>query len=224
MTDQQILQFIFKAGFSTAQKVTNVSGRGVGMDVVRTNITRIGGTVDLTSTEGEGSRFTIKIPLTLAIVQALIVETGGERFAMPQTSVTELVRTSVSSGHRIETINGVPVLRLRNRLLPLVSLRTLMGLERTDAQGESYVIVTKVGPHAFGIMVEQVFDTEEIVVKPVSRALRHVTLFSGTTIPGAGRVIMILDPNGIAAATSGHALGQGEAELNARGENGRAHV
>lgn len=201
MTEAQIQQFIFKAGFSTAAKVTNVSGRGVGMDVVRTNIEKIGGTIELKSTQGRGSTFTIKIPLTLAIVSALIVECAGERFAMPQISVVELVRAAADSEHRIERINGTPVLRLRNRLLPLVSLDRLLRLESKAAEetGETFIIVTQVGTYSFGIIVDRVFDTEEIVVKPVAPILRHIEIFSGNTILGDGSVIMILDPNGIAS-------------------------
>ncbi len=205
MSVQQIQQFIFKAGFSTAAKVTNVSGRGVGMDVVRTNIEKIGGTVELRSTEGKGSTFVIKIPLTLAIVSALIVACGGERFAIPQISVVELVRVSANSEHKIERIKDAPVLRLRNRLLPLVSLRTLLRLGN-DVGGDeesngSFVVVSQVGTYTFGIMVDRVFDTEEIVVKPVAPILRDITMFSGNTILGDGSVIMILDPNGIAVAS-----------------------
>ena len=129
MSDQQIQQFIFAAGFSTAEKVTSISGRGVGMDVVRTNIEKIGGTVELISIEGKGTTFTIKIPLTLAIVSALIVECAGERFAIPQISVLELVRASAHSEHTIELINESPVLRLRNRLLPLVNLTKFSGTQ-----------------------------------------------------------------------------------------------
>src|SRR5581483_6438033 len=120
MTDQQIQQFIFKAGFSTAAQVTSVSGRGVGMDVVRTNIEKIGGTIEMKSTAGKGSAFIIKIPLTLAIVSALIVECAKERFAIPQISVVELVRAAENSENKIERVHDTPVLRLRNRLLPLV--------------------------------------------------------------------------------------------------------
>ncbi|HVM81953.1 MAG TPA: chemotaxis protein CheW [Stellaceae bacterium] len=201
MTDQQIQQFIFKAGFSTATKVTSVSGRGVGMDVVRTNIEKIGGTVEMKSQAGKGSTFTIKIPLTLAIVSALIVECAGERFAIPQISVIELVRAAANSENSIERINETPVLRLRNRLLPLVSLQELLRLGRRSEAAEAYIVVTQVGAYAFGIMVDRVFDTEEIVVKPVAPILRDISMFSGNTILGDGSVIMILDPNGIAAAT-----------------------
>ena len=244
MTDQQIVRFIFKAGFSTAEKVTSVSGRGVGMDVVRTNIEKIGGTVDVSSVTGKGSIFTIKIPLTLAIVSALIVGCGGERFAMPQISVVELVRASGDSEHRIEKLNDTSVLRLRNRLLPLVNLREILELEsvaanyeyggeetssganivtngetaegstgpelatedgvevqaavETRRDEESFIMVSQVGAYQFGIIVDRVFDTEEIVVKPVSPLLRDIAMFSGNTILGDGSVIMILDPNGIA--------------------------
>ncbi|MFA4995488.1 MAG: chemotaxis protein CheW [Bdellovibrionales bacterium] len=199
MTEQQIMQFIFKAGFSTAEKVTSVSGRGVGMDVVRTNIERIGGTIDFKSVAGKGSSFSIKIPLTLAIVSALIVECMGERFAIPQISVIELVKSSPTSEHRVELINQTPVLRLRNRLLPLVSLRKTLKLGEEDikANGDAFIVVVQVGSSTIGVIVDRVFDTEEIVVKPVAPILRNIEAFSGNTILGDGSVIMILDLNAI---------------------------
>jgi two-component system, chemotaxis family, sensor kinase CheA len=202
MSDQQIQQFIFKAGFSTAAKVTSVSGRGVGMDVVRTNIEKIGGTVEMKSQRGKGSTFVIKIPLTLAIVSALIVECAGERFAIPQISVVELVRAAANAENTVEWLNNAPVLRLRDRLLPLVSLQELLKLgKRADQASETFIVVAQVGTYTFGIIVDRVFDTEEIVVKPVAPILRDITMFSGNTILGDGSVIMILDPNGIAAGT-----------------------
>lgn len=206
MTAQQVQQFIFKPGFSTAEKVTSVSGRGVGMDVVRTNIEKIGGSIALRSEEGQGSTFTIKIPLTLAIVSALIVESAGERFAIPQLSVRELVMAPAHGDNRIEMINNAPVFRLRDHLLPLVTLSDILQL-KTDEQAQNneensrYIIVTQVGNYTFGIIVDRVFDTEEIVVKPVSKILRDIDLFAGNTILGDGSVIMILDPNGLARAT-----------------------
>jgi two-component system chemotaxis sensor kinase CheA len=214
MSDQQIHQFIFRAGFSTAAAVTSVSGRGVGMDVVRTNIEKIGGTVELRSQPGRGSTFLIKIPLTLAIVSALIVAAGQERFAIPQMNVVELVRASEQSEHRIERIKGAPVLRLRNRLLPLVSLQGLLRLDSGPSE-ESVIVVTQVGSSSFGILVDRVFDTEEIVVKPVAPILRDVALFSGNTILGDGSVIMILDPNGIASA-AGQMAGGDAAQMDAQ--------
>jgi two-component system, chemotaxis family, sensor kinase CheA len=202
MPEGQVHEFIFTAGFSTAARVTSVSGRGVGMDVVRTNIEQIGGTIDVKSILGEGSNFTIKIPLTLAIVSALIVEAAGERFAIPQLSVVELVRARSNSEHRIERIKDTPVLRLRNKLLPLVHLKKLLNIGTAEAdQAESgFIVVTQVGSHSFGIVVDSVFHTEEIVVKPMSSKLRHIAMFSGNTILGDGAVIMIVDPNGIAQA------------------------
>ena len=222
MRDQQIQQFIFKAGFSTAKKVTRVSGRGVGMDVARTNIEKIGGTIELKSVEGQGSTFTIKIPLRLAIISALIVECGGERFAIPQISVLELVRASAKAENAIEMINDVPVLRLRNRLLPLVSLYDLLklGEMKETLADESFIVVVQVGTYTFGIIVDRVFDTEEIVIKPVTPILRGIPFYSGNTILGDGSVIMILDPNGIAATTGEVAGAKGiEAGVPAYGQS-----
>jgi two-component system chemotaxis sensor kinase CheA len=214
MTEAQIYKYVFAPGFSTATKVTNVSGRGVGMDVVKTNIDAIGGTVDLKSVPGQGTTFTIKIPLTLAIVSTLIVESAGDRFAIPQLSVVELVRAQQNSEHRIERIRDTPVLRLRNKLLPLVHLSKLLditSLDGTDKQPVSeedgFIVVMQVGPQTFGVVVDAVFHTEEIVVKPMSTMLRHINMFSGNTILGDGSVIMIVDPNGIAQA-----IGSGQAD------------
>ena len=218
MTEAQVQRFILRAGFSTAEAVTAVSGRGVGMDVVKTNIARIGGTIELRSVEGQGTTFTVKIPLTLAIVSALIVEAAGERFAIPQISVVELVRASFHGADRagnetgsvIERIDGTPVLRLRDRLLPLVNLQDLLQLqsdatvkdgEHAGAEESHCIVVTQVGPTTLGIIVDRIFDTEEIVVKPVAPMLRSISMFSGNTILGDGSVIMILDTNGIARAT-----------------------
>jgi two-component system chemotaxis sensor kinase CheA len=201
LPENQIHKFIFAPGFSTAAKVTNVSGRGVGMDVVRNNIDQIGGTIDVKSVAGAGLSFTIKIPLTLAIVAALIVEAGGHRFAIPQLSVVELVRARSGSEHRIESIKNTRVLRLRDKLLPLISLRQLFGLDSDTGEiNGGFIVVTQVGSQTFGIVVDGVFHTEEIVVKPMSSKLRHIPMFSGNTILGDGSVIMIIDPNGVAQA------------------------
>lgn len=219
MSDGQIHKFIFHPGFSTAEKVTSVSGRGVGMDVVRTNIEMIGGSIDLKSAEGKGTAVTIKIPLTLAIVPALIIETGGERFAIPQLAVTELVRAHPSGQNRIEKIKESEVLRLRSSLLPLVRLTSLLGISPVEKTGpattdSTFVVVTQVGTQSFGIVVDEVFHTEEIVVKPMSGMLKEVSMFSGNTIMGDGSVIMIIDPNGVAQA-----IGQAAPEGNAIGQN-----
>jgi two-component system chemotaxis sensor kinase CheA len=230
MTEAQVRHFIFRAGFSTAAAVTAISGRGVGMDVVRSNIERIGGTIELASTPGQGSCFTIKIPLTLAIVSALIVKACGERFAIPQISVLELVRVGGVGGTAaaIEQIGGAPVLRLRDQLLPLISLGTLLRLQEADTKADNAtVVVTAVGSGMLGIVVDDVYDTEEIVVKPVAPILRHVTMFSGNTILGDGAVIMILDPNGVArgaglsASRDRREAGAGSAQA-ARSDDGMA--
>ncbi|MDR3375817.1 MAG: chemotaxis protein CheW, partial [Ancalomicrobiaceae bacterium] len=206
MAEAQIFKYVFAPGFSTAAKVTNVSGRGVGLDVVKTNIDAIGGTVDLRSIAGQGTTFAIKIPLTLAIVSTLIVEAAGDRFAIPQLAVVELVRAQQNSEHRIERIRDTPVLRLRNKLLPLVHLSKLLSIihrdpsQQTRSEDDGFIVVMQVGQQTFGVVVDAVFHTEEIVVKPMSTMLRHINMFSGNTILGDGSVIMIVDPNGIATA------------------------
>ena len=208
MSEDEIRRFIFHAGFSTAAAITSVSGRGVGMDVVRNNIEQINGTVDIESKVGQGSQFLIKIPLTLAIVSALVIGAAGERFAIPQISVVEIVLPGAQPDMVLDTIDGAPVLRLRNRLLPLVSLTRTLRLQ-TDADptgeaaclSEKVVVVLAVGSQRLGLIVEHVFDTEEIVVKPVAPVIRSIPLFCGNTILGDGSVIMILDPLGIARAS-----------------------
>ncbi|GEP08773.1 hybrid sensor histidine kinase/response regulator [Methylobacterium gnaphalii] len=219
MSDSDVAKFIFHAGFSTAQVVTSVSGRGVGMDVVKTNIESIGGMIDIATQRGAGTTFTIKIPLTLAIISALIVEAGGQRYAVPQIAVRELVRIEAEGTNRVERINGAPVMRLRERLLPITSLSSLMegnmGATGADTPVSGFVVVAQVGRQRFGILVDEVFHTEEIVVKPMSSKLRHIPLFAGNTILGDGAVVLIVDPNGIArkvgqGAASGDASDQAE--------------
>ncbi|MBR0687595.1 hybrid sensor histidine kinase/response regulator [Bradyrhizobium manausense] len=222
MSEAQIHKFIFAPGFSTAAAITSVSGRGVGMDVVRTNIDQIGGTIDIKSVAGEGSSVTIKIPLTLAIVSALIVEAAGDRFAIPQLSVVELVRARANSEHRIERIKDTAVLRLRNKLLPLIHLKKLLKIDDGAASDpeNGFIVVTQVGSQTFGIVVDGVFHTEEIVVKPMSTKLRHIDMFSGNTILGDGAVIMIIDPNGIAKALGA----AGSSAHDMADDNGAHHI
>src|SRR5664280_2034606 len=216
LSEAQIHKFIFSPGFSTAAKVTSVSGRGVGMDVVRNNIDQIGGTIDVKSVAGVGLSFTIKIPLTLAIVAALIVEAGGDRFAIPQIAVIELVRARAGSEHRVERIKDTAVLRLRDKLLPLARLSQLLGIDPEPGDVESgLIVVTQVGSQSFGIVVDVVFHTEEIVVKPLSSKLRHIAMFSGNTILGDGSVIMIIDPNGIAQSLGSTVTSQMDADETA---------
>ncbi|HEV7872929.1 MAG TPA: chemotaxis protein CheA, partial [Enterovirga sp.] len=197
ISDGRIHEFIFRPGFSTARAVTTVSGRGVGMDVVKTNIDMIGGTIAVASEPGRGTTFTIKVPLTLAIVASLVVAVGTHRFALPQAAVVELIRVREGGAHVIERLNGNPLLRLRDELVPLLECSTLLGLE-TEPATAGYVAVMQVGTRRFGLLVDRVLETEEIVVKPMSSKLRHISLFCGNTILGDGAIVLILDPNGIA--------------------------
>ena len=224
LTEQQIHKFIFTPGFSTAVEITNISGRGVGMDVVRSNIDQIGGTIDVRSVPGVGVSFTVKIPLTLAIVSALIVESAGDRFAIPQLAVVELVRAHGGSEHRIERIKDTAVLRLRDKLLPVARLSRLLGIAPSAPESveQGFIVVTQVGTQTFGIVVDAVFHTEEIVVKPMSSKLRHIALFCGNTILGDGSVIMIIDPNGIAQALGTTAAVQLQSVAAADAEADRA--
>lgn len=204
LSERDIHKFVLSSGFSTAEQVTSVSGRGVGLDVVRTNVEQIGGSIELYSTPGAGTKLVIKIPLTLAIVPALIVATGGRRYAIPQGSVVELVRMkAMGRGHRIELINQTPFLRLRDRLLSLVDLGALLEPQATrvpvSEREEAFVLVMQSGQQTFGLIVDAIHDTEEIVVKPVSSILKSIPFYSGNTILGDGTVILIIDPNAIAA-------------------------
>lgn len=200
MEDREVHDLIFMPGFSTAAEVTNVSGRGVGMDVVRTNIERIGGTLDLQSEQGQGTTVRIKIPLTLAIIPALVVGTGAERFAIPQVSLLELVRLDRErDGGGVEWIHGAPVLRLRERLVPVVDLSKELRSGDTLAERDVVsLVVLQAGDKRFALVVDEIFDTQEIVVKPIGVALNDVGLFAGATIMGDGRVALILDVPGLA--------------------------
>ena len=207
MSDREIGNLVFHPGLSTAAKVTNVSGRGVGMDVVKTNIEKIGGSVDVSSEFGKGTIVKIKIPLTLAIIPALIVASGGERFAIPQVNLVELVRMEIGQGNRgVEMIYGVPVYRLRGNLLPLVYLNKELKLEsdeegrqRQPAQDDAInIVVVEADGRQFGLVVDAINDTEEIVVKPLGKQLKSLTFCAGATIMGDGRVALILDVMGLA--------------------------
>ncbi len=247
MSDKEALALIFAPGFSTAEQVSDISGRGVGMDVVRTNITNLGGTVDLDSSLGQGSCINLRLPLTLAIIPSLLVRTEGRRFAVPQVNLVEMVRVRArDAGRLIQTIQGKPTLRLRETLLPLVRLSDVLGIPNTypensdtlaperrqllgDRRNQSsvqanlseegneqsvqrqslqgrrrsvtsahHVLVLKAGNHRYGLIVDQLLDNEEIVVKPLSSYLQGCKCYAGATIMGDGKVAMILDAKGIA--------------------------
>ena len=206
LTEREALNLIFLPGLSTADKITNVSGRGVGMDVVKTNIEKIGGSIDLQTQPGQGTTLKIKIPLTLAIIPALIVTSGGDRYAIPQVSLLELVRLEGAQARKgIEQLYGAPVYRLRGQLLPLAYLnqqfKVTSGTSKAGAQAQDDVIniiVLQADGRHFGLVVDEINDTEEIVVKPLGKQLKGLTCFAGATIMGDGRVALILDVVGLA--------------------------
>jgi two-component system chemotaxis sensor kinase CheA len=201
MSDRDLEALIFLPGFSTAVQVSNVSGRGVGMDVVKTNIEKIGGLVEVESRAGVGTTFRIKIPLTLAIIPALIVISDGDRFAIPQASLRELVRLEgTRASHGVELVQGAPVYRLRGQLLPLVYLGRALGLgdPPTGNDAPLNIVVLEAESRLFGLVVDRIHDAEEIVVKPLAPALKSLGVFAGATIRGDGRVALILDVLGLA--------------------------
>jgi two-component system chemotaxis sensor kinase CheA len=204
MGEGELLNLVFLPGFSTAEKVTNLSGRGVGMDVVKTNIDRVNGTVDLQSYPGKGTTIKIKIPLTLAIVRAVIIQSNGKRFAIPQVNIQELVRLDADRVRtEIESVHGVPVYRMRGRLLPLVYLSEELKLaqqagNKADQDEATNIVVLQANDHPFGLVVNEINDSEEIVVKPLSKQLRGLKTFAGATIMGDGKVALILDVVGLA--------------------------
>ncbi|RMD86713.1 MAG: histidine kinase [Candidatus Dadabacteria bacterium] len=216
MGDQELQRLIFMPGFSTAKEVTNISGRGVGMDVVRSNIEKIGGSVSIQSVCGEGTTLFIKIPLTLAIVPALIVAAKDQRFAIPQVSLIELIRADEEDiRSNIEDIKGTHLYRLRGNLLPLVYLNDSLRLdgatshkrtsevlnapltEGEDDQFAMNIAVVRADDKLFGLVVDAVYDTEEIVVKPLGDQLKDISVYSGATIMGDGRIALILDMVGL---------------------------
>ncbi|MFN3218194.1 MAG: chemotaxis protein CheA [Acidimicrobiales bacterium] len=214
MSDVEATHLIFHPGLSTAKAVTNVSGRGVGMDVVKTNIEKIGGSVEVRTAPGQGTTFKIKIPLTLAIVPALIIGCDGRRYAIPQISLVELVRVDADeTGKGIESVHGAPVFRLRGRLLPVVDLRRELGLEAGE-QPAGDMVVVHAEDRQFGLLVDDIFETQEIVVKPLSAVVQELDIFSGATILGDGRVALIVDVLG---------LGHQASIFAARGEGTTKH-
>ena len=204
MSRQEILRLIFLPGFSTADRVTQFSGRGVGMDVVRTNIEKIGGTVDIESPPGQGTTIRTKIPLTLAIIPALIIVSGGQRYAIPQVSLLELVHLDPDQAKSsIERMHGAPVYRLRGELLPLVFLdEQLKIVADRPTEGDVNIIVLQADDRPFGLVVDAIRDTEEIVVKPLQKQLKGISVFAGAAIMGDGRVALVLDVLGLAQRAS----------------------
>ena len=199
MSDEEVYRFILEPGISTAKAVTTVSGRGVGMDVVRANIEGVGGTISLQSTKGCGSKFILKIPLTLAIAPALIVRVGDQQFAVPQQYVVEAVNVDEDTNN-LKTMDNSQLLQLRDELIPVVALSKVLGLPETGRPEDKLVVVLGIGGQKVGIIVDEIDDIQEIVVKPLGSLFSSLKMFSGNTILGDGTVILIIDPAGIAAA------------------------
>lgn len=200
LSDRDAINLIFRPGFSTAEKITNISGRGVGMDVVKTNIEKIGGNVEISSVVGKGTTIRIKIPLTLAIIPALIITSGQQRFAIPQINLLELVRLEGDEMSQIERLGGAEIYRLRGKLLPILRLNNVLQLDSCTAEElESLsIVVLAAGQTQFGLIVDKIHDTEEIVVKPLSKHLKDIHAFAGATVMGDGKVALILDVVGLA--------------------------
>jgi two-component system chemotaxis sensor kinase CheA len=197
MSERDVLQMVFLPGFSTAEALTHVSGRGVGMDVVRSNIERVGGSVELESDAGRGTTLRLRVPLTLAIIPALVVLSGGQSFALPQSALIELVYVPRrEADEAIERIGGTELYRLRERLLPLVRLDRLLGIESQiaiDNHGFYVAVLEAEGCKKFGLVLDDLLAPEEIVVKPLSLVLREIGVFSGATVLGNGSLALILD-------------------------------
>jgi len=201
MSDEEVYRFILEPGFSTAAAVTTVSGRGVGMDVVRANLEAIGGTIALQSARGRGSKFILKIPLTLAIAPALIVRVGAQRFAVPQQYVVEAVNLDEDVGN-LKTMDNALLLQLRDELIPVVELSAVLGLASHDKLENKLVIVLGLRGNKIGVIVDEIDDIQEIVVKPLGALFSGLKVYSGNTILGDGSVILIIDPAGVAAVTN----------------------
>jgi two-component system chemotaxis sensor kinase CheA len=210
MNEREIFNLIFLPGFSTAATVTNVSGRGVGMDMVKSNLEKIGGAIDVSSVIGDGTSFHVRIPLTLAIIPALTVLCAGDRYAIPTVNLAQLVRLEGRQAQAgIERISGTPVCRLRGSLLPLIYLDRELGVAEPDPveRDTVQIVVLQAEDRRFGLVVDGVLDTKEIVVKPLGSQLQHVHMYAGATILGDGSVALILDV--LALAQRAHLAGGG---------------
>ncbi len=222
LAERDVLELLFLPGFSTAAQVTNISGRGVGLDVVRNNVERVGGSVDIQTSKGLGTSFKVKIPLTLAIIPALVTTCHDERYAIPQVNLLEIVRLDGNElRQKIEPVHSSLVYRLRGKLLPLVDLRQMLGLPERTPDAAVHILVLQADNREFGLLVDAVRDTEEIVVKPLGRHLKAVSAFAGATIMGDGRVALILDV--VAIAQTAHVLTESQQSLHWRRSQEEQH-
>lgn len=199
MSESEAINLIFLPGFSSSEQVTNLSGRGVGMDIVKSNIDKINGTIEIHSQKGQGTTFKIKIPLTLAIIPALIVTSGSDRYAIPQASIQELVRLEAQAVNQIEMFYDVPVYRLRDTLVPLVYFNQVLQIPNSDTNlGMFSLVIVQVDNYQFGLVVDTIEDIQDIMVKPLGKQLKALSLFAGATILGDGTVTLIIDVVGLA--------------------------
>ena len=204
LSEAQRNALVFQAGVSTAAQVTAISGRGVGMDVVRANIERIGGVVDLESRKNRGTKITLRVPLTLTIIPALIVSVADQTFAIPRSAIEEIVRCKGEAVH-IEHVGGSAIAKVRGRRIPMLSLADLIGVTRRDEDSPTLILLKPAGGDVFALAVECVHDHEELVVKPAAPAVMATGLYAGTTLADNGRPILLLDAAGV-AATGGISL------------------
>jgi two-component system, chemotaxis family, sensor kinase CheA len=213
MSERETMDLIFLPGFSTVEAVTTISGRGVGMDVVRANAERVGGSVEIESRVGVGTTLRLRVPLTLAIVPSLVVRSGGQSFVLPQSALLELVDLPRSEAQTLGRIGSAEVYRLRERLLPIVWLDRLLGLEPWERQDNRYLAVLESDGRRYGLVVDELMPPEEIVVRPLSALLREIRLFSGATVLGSGAMALILDVAAVAARAGVRPVPGEESEL-----------
>ena len=199
MKSQDVCRFIFAPGFSTARKMSTISGRGIGLDVVRESVESIGGAVSISSVAGRGATLTLKIPLTLAIAPALIVECRGQKLAFPQHAVIEVVGTSDAPRSPLTSVHGALLLQLREQVVPVLDLARALEIGQADVANDAVVVIMRVGAHQFGVLVDSVCEVQEVVVKPLASALARIDVFCGTTLLGDGSVVLIVDPAGLSS-------------------------
>jgi two-component system chemotaxis sensor kinase CheA len=199
MSDLEAINLIFLPGFSTSEQVTSLSGRGVGMDIVKNNIEKINGSIEISTQPGQGTTFKIKMPLTLTIIPALLITSGSDRYAIPQTSLQELVRLDAQAINNIEMLYDVPVYRLRGELVPLIYLNQALQIQDKPSNRETLsLVIVQAENYRFGLVVDTIEDILEIVVKPLGKQLKSLSLFAGATILGDGTVALIIDAVGLA--------------------------
>ena len=226
MKEAEIFRLIMAPGFSTAAAVTNISGRGIGLDVVASNVARVGGIIELASTRGAGARFTLRLPLTLAIAPALVVRCAGQRFALPQQSVVEAISTHQNGASRLTRAGGALFAQLRGEVVPIVDLRAVLRLEALDdaLSFNGLIVLMRTGAGSYGLLIDEVSDVQEIVVKPTDKTLSSIGAYAGSTILGDGAVVLILDPSGLADLSGLDNVSGGQPEINRPATHGPSNT